>query len=152
MRWKIWHLGRGGGVTDIWRNEIAHKGGRRGRLSEKNWWGWALRMRLNEAHAGAEILNILGEQGGGDNTCLHEFVLGGCSDLIFPDGGWSIITEGGVYSPKIGCGSSIYHDSGWSIQIYPHRKLEGYVTTHRILEAVLPRWWGGLSWKRLIFG
>ena len=28
-------LGEGGGVTNIWRNEIAHKGGRRGRLSEK---------------------------------------------------------------------------------------------------------------------
>lgn len=44
-------------------------------------------MRLDEAHAGAEILNILGEQGGGDDTCQYEFVLGGCSDLIFPDGG-----------------------------------------------------------------
>ena len=51
-------------------------------------------MRLDEAHAGGflvrnntEILNILGEQGGGDDTCQYEFVLGGCSDLIFPEVG-----------------------------------------------------------------
>ena len=47
-----------------------------------------------EAHLGGflvrnvtEILSILGEQGGGDDTCLHEFVWGGYSDLIFLDGG-----------------------------------------------------------------
>ena len=47
-----------------------------------------------EAHAGGfwvrnvtENLSILGEQGGGDDTCLHEFVWEGCSDSIFLDGG-----------------------------------------------------------------